>query len=322
MPLDPQAEAVLAALAQADAKPFEAMSVPEARAAAWGFLGLQGAPEAVAEVKDRYFPGPTADLPVRVFYPEGEGPFPALVYYHGGGWVIGNPEIVDPVCRSMANSTGCAVVAVNYQKAPEHPFPAATDDAWATLQWVVNSADDLGFDATRIGVAGDSAGGNLAAVTALRARDEGAPALAFQVLIYPVTDTKLDTLSYVANAEGYLLQRASMAWFFDHYLTDPAQREDPRVAPARAASFAGLAPALILTAEFDPLHDDGVGYAERLRHAGVDTTLLDHPGLTHGFFWMQGLIDAAKKAHEDVAAWVRDRLHQAAPTPTAKASPE
>jgi acetyl esterase len=309
VPLDPSIEALLAEMAEQGAKPFEELSVPEARVAARAFAELQGPPEDVASVEHHFIPGPTADLPVRIYTPEGDGPFGGLVYFHGSGWVVLNIEVCDTTMRSLANSTGCVIVAVNYQKAPEHPFPIPFDDCWAALEWTVENADAFDVDAARIGLVGDSAGGTLAAAMCLHARDRGGPAIAFQGLIYPVTDYGWDTASYHENAEGYLLQRESMHWFWDHYIPDPSVAGDPRVSPLRAADHSNLPPAFVATAEFDPLRDDGRQYSEKLHDAGVPTTYVEYEGMIHGFYWMQGVTDGAKRLHADLAEAVREALH-------------
>ncbi|MEO1018988.1 MAG: alpha/beta hydrolase, partial [Pseudomonadota bacterium] len=208
--------------------------------------------------------------------------------------------------RVLANRTGCVVVALNYQKAPEHKFPVPLDDAWAALLWLNEHAEELGVDPTRIGVMGDSAGGNLATVTAMRARDEGGPTLACQILIHPVTDADMDKPSYLANAEGYMLQRGSMEAFYGHYLNDPKEGNDPHVSPLRAKHLGDLPPALVLTAEYDPLLDDGRLYARRLEAAGVTVKYSEYSGVIHGFLFMQGVLDASKRLHNEIGAWVRD----------------
>jgi acetyl esterase len=309
MPVHPQVAALLEQMREAGQPPFEHMSVPEARQAAWAFADLQGPGPEVASVQHRFIPGPTADLPVRIYTPEGQGPFPAIVYFHGSGWVILNIEICDPTMRALANDTGCVVVAVNYQKAPEHKFPVPFNDAWASTCWVAEHAEELGIDAARMAVGGDSAGGNLAAAVAIKARDEGGPALAFQLLVYPATDHDLDTPSCLANGEGYLLQRESMRWFWGHYLDGATDVPDWRAFPMRAASLAGLPPALVVTAEFDPLRDDGRRYADRLRAEGVPVTYSEHAGMIHGFYWMQAVLDQSRNLHEEIAREVRGALH-------------
>jgi acetyl esterase len=284
------------------------MTVGEARQAAYAFIDLQGAPEDVASVGHRFVPGPCCDLPVRIYTPEGEGPFPALVYFHGSGWVILNIEVADIAARALTNRTGCVVVAVNYQKAPEHKFPVPFDDAYAATTWVAEHASELGIDPGRIGVAGDSAGGNLAAAVCLKARDEHGPSLAYQLLIYPVTDYGWDKPSYLENAEGYLLQRETMRWFWGHYLASEAEGDNPLVSPLRAPDLSGLPPALIVTAEFDPLRDDGELYGQRLREAGVPVKISRYDGMIHGFFYMAGVLDQTKNLYDEIGTEVRAAL--------------
>lgn len=308
MPLDPQARALLDQLSESGRPPVESMSVAEARRAAWAYIDLQGPPEAVGAVAHRYLPGPTADLPVRIYTPAGAGPLPALVLFHGSGWVVANLDVADAPARALANRTGCVIVTVGYQKAPEHKFPIPCDDCYAATEWVAEHARELGIDPRRIGVAGDSAGGNLAAAVALRARDAGGPALAYQLLIYPATDYDLDTPSALANAEGYGLQRESMRWFWEHYLATPEDAQNPLACPLRAPDLSGLPPAFVATAEFDPLCDDGERYAEALRAAGVAVTARRYPGMIHGFFWMTGVLDQARVLYEDIGKDVRRAL--------------
>ena len=305
MAVHPQVQAVLDAAAAAGARPYETMSVAEARDSARASIALSGALQEVAHVEHLAIPGPGGDLAVRVYAPAGKAPLPALVYYHGSGWVIHDLDTYDPVCRAMANGTGCVVVAVDYRKAPEHPFPAALDDCWATLRWTVDNAQRLGIDPRRIGIGGDSAGGNLAAVTAIRARDEGGPALACQLLIYPATDAACDTPSYTANAAGYLIGVDTMHWFWNHYLGDWPDPADPRVSPLRAPDLADLPPTLVVTAEYDPLRDDGRLFAERLRAAGVPVTHTDYAGMVHGFLRMHGVLDTTEELRQEIGAWVR-----------------
>jgi acetyl esterase len=305
--LDPQVAALLAQAA--DLPPTEHLTVPRARQAALLYADLQGPGPEVASVAHRFVPGPTADLPVRIYTPEGEGPFPAIVYYHGSGWVVLNIEVCDATSRALANDTGCVVVAVNYQKAPEHKFPVPFNDAWAGLVWTVEHAAELNVDPARIAVAGDSAGGNLAAAVALKARDAGGPELAFQLLIYPATEHDVDKPSAIQNAEGYLLQRESVRWFWAHYLDGATDEPDWRASPLRAESLAGLPPALVVTAEFDPLRDDGRLYAERLRADGVKVTYSNYDGMVHGFYWMLAVVDRTRDLHAEIAREVRAALH-------------
>jgi acetyl esterase len=305
--LDPQVSALLAAAA--DQPPTEHLTVAQAREAALIYADLQGPGPEVASVAHRFIPGPTADLPVRIYTPEGDGPFPAIVYYHGSGWVVLNIEVCDATLRALANDTGCVVVAVNYQKAPEHKFPVPFNDAWAGLTWTAGHAEELNVDPARIAVGGDSAGGNLAAAVAIKARDEGGPALAFQLLIYPATEHDVDKPSALQNAEGYLLQRESMRWFWAHYLDGATDTPDWRASPLRARSLAGLPPALVVTADFDPLRDDGRLYADRLRAEGVDVTYTNYEGMVHGFYWMAAVVDRTRDLHAEIAREVRAALH-------------
>ena len=233
---------------------------------------------------------------------------PALVYFHGGGWVIGDLDTHDGVCRLIANAAQCAVISVDYRLAPEHKFPAAVDDAWAATRWIVGHAGQLAIDPTRVAVGGDSAGGNLAAVVALMARDAGGPTLALQVLQYPVTDLSAETRSYQDFAEGYTLTRTGMRWFKAHYLDKPEDARDWRVSPLLAPSLAGVAPALIVTAGFDPLRDEGTAYAERLRDAGVTVDYVCYGGMLHGFTPMGKLIETGNRAVTLIAGAMRQAL--------------
>jgi acetyl esterase len=302
--------------------PFDAVSVEEARAASGAFTNLQGAPEAVGSVDNLVAPGPNGEIALRVYTPERDGPLPLLVYFHGGGWVLGDLETHDGVCRALANAANCTVVAVDYRLAPEHKFPTAVDDAYAATRWVAENAGRLDGDPKRIAVGGDSAGGNLAAVVALMARDRGGPQLATQLLIYPVTDTACDTACRQENGQGYLLTVDMMRWFQHHYLRGDGDQEDPYAAPLRARDLRGLPPALVITAEFDPLRDEGEAYAVRLRAAGVPTTLKRYDGMIHGFFGMGAVLDQARVAMEEVAAALREVFaNPVRTTPPAQANP-
>ena len=266
MPIDPQAQMVLDNLASLNLPPFWTMPPEEVREITAAMRPpVEG--EAVARVEDRAVPGPAGEIPVRIYRPEGAAPLPALVHFHGGGWVIGSLDGADITCRALANASGCVVVSVDYRLAPEHRFPAAPQDCYAAARWVAEHAGELGIDPARVGVSGDSAGGNLATVVALMAREKGGPPLAFQLLVYPVTDCDFTSASYEANADGYFLTRDWMTWFWDHYIPDVSQRSDPRASPLRVKDLSGLPPALVITAEFDPLRDEGEAYAERLREA-------------------------------------------------------
>jgi len=307
MPLDEQTKALLEL--SAALPPVETLTPDEARAGMEERAPLTaGPPQPVADVTDRIIPGPGGEIPIRVYAPGGQRPMPGLVYVHGGGWVVGSLRTHDVVCRALANGGGCTVVSVDYRLAPEHKFPAAIDDAEAATRWVFDNAVQLGIDPERIAVGGDSAGGNLAAAVSLTLRDAGGPRLAYQLLIYPVADHNLDTPSYIANGDGYRLTRSAMLWYWNHYLRTPADADDQRASPLRAASLAGLPPALVATAEYDPLLDEGRAYADRLRQAGVDVEYREYPGLVHGFVAQGGVVDRAQVALGELAAALRKAL--------------
>jgi acetyl esterase len=270
-------------------------------------MGLVSVP--VAAVADRLIPGPAGDLRVRVYAPQGRGPLPLVVFFHGGGWVLGDLDTHDPFCRSICAGARCVVISVGYRLAPEHRFPAAVDDALAATRWVAEHAADVGGDPARIAVAGDSAGGNLSAVTALRLRDEGGPVLRGQLLIYPALGYHTPpTPSYIENAEGYGLTREAAAWFWGQYLADESQAANPHAAPLLAPDLSGLPPALVITADYDVLRDEGERYVERLRAAGVEAHTTRYDGVNHRFAEMIGILDQAERASGEMCAWLRDVL--------------
>jgi acetyl esterase len=297
-----QARTVLIERERAGGTPMHAAPVSVSRAAQWEWLPYMGEPEPVARCETRFIPSPTAEIPIRVYTPAGPGPFPALVVFHGGCWIVGNIELSDRPHRALANATGCVVVAVNYQKAPEHPFPVPLDDCFAGFRWTVERASELDVDPARIGVAGDSAGGNLAAAVSLKALEAGGPVPAFQVLIYPALDWELDTPSAHMYADGFGLTRADMAWSWDQYLSDSRQRANPLACPLRAEELAGLPPTVVVTAEFDVLRDDGRRYAERLEAAGVPVVRHHYDSTIHGFLWMAGAIDECRQMLTEIGA--------------------
>ncbi|MCO1657063.1 alpha/beta hydrolase [Pseudonocardia humida] len=307
MPLHPEAQQLLAALDAAGLPPFEHMTVPQAREAAKGFIDLQGEPEEIA-TEDRTIPGPAGDLPVRVYTPAGDGPKPVIVYFHGGGWVIGDLDVCDNPVRRIANRTGAVVVSVDYRLAPEHVYPAAFDDSFAATAWVAEHAAELGGDPERVATCGDSAGANLAAAVAIAARDRQGPRLAAQLLMYPVTDFNFTTGSYEQNGEGYLLTKGSMQWFWAHYLGAQELGKDAFACPARADNLVGLPPAFVATAEFDPLRDEGEAYAANLRTASVDVTAKRYDGMLHGFAWTLGATPSGAVMIDDLAAAFRRAL--------------
>jgi acetyl esterase len=307
MALDPGLKIVLDQLAATPGPQLHELPVAQARAF-FDQMQLPRPEVKIASVEDRRIPGPAGEIPVRIYRPEGRAPFPALVYFHGGGWVIGSVETHDGSCRDLANRIGCVVVSVEYRLAPESRYPAAAEDCFAATKWVAEHAGELGVDAQRIGIGGDSAGGNLTAVVAQMARDRRGPALRHQLLVYPVTDADFSRPSYRENAEGYLLTTKAMEWFWGHYVPDPAQRREPYAAPLRAKDLAGLPPAFVITAEYDPLRDEGEAYAKRLQAAGVPTTLKRYDGAIHGFFAMGLLSQVARDAVDDAVAAVRRGL--------------
>lgn len=292
MPLDPVTQAVLAEMAKAEAPPMHELP-PEAAREMYSMM-QQPAPELeVGSVEDRRIPGPAGDIPVRIYRPSGDGPFPLHVHYHGGGWVIGDLDTHDFDCREICRGASCVVVAVDYRLAPEHPFPAAPEDCYAATCWAAEHAETLGARSGPISVGGDSAGGNLAAVVALMARDRSGPDIALQLLIYPVTDAAMDTGSYRENGADYMLTTEGMQWFWNHYCPADA-RSDPYASPLQAPDLADLPPALVLTAEFDPLRDEGEAYGRRLADAGVPTEIHRLDGLIHGFFSQVRMIPAGR----------------------------
>jgi acetyl esterase len=306
MPLDPQAQALLANFPPMP--DFDAIPLPLLRQGFEQSVFAAKEPESVAHVENLRLPGPDGEIPVRLYRPESKSSLPGLVYFHGGGFVLCNLESHDGVCRSLANRAGCAVVSVDYRLAPEHPFPAAPEDCYAVTRFVAERGRELGVDASRIAVGGDSAGGNLTAVVSQMARDRRGPRLRFQLLVYPVTDARFDTASYRENADGYFLTTNMMKWFWQKYLSDPADAANPYASPLRAKDLTGLPPGLCITAEFDPLRDEGEAYAARLREAGVDVPTTRYDGMIHGFFGMGEMIEKGKQAIAQAAGALKQAL--------------
>jgi acetyl esterase len=307
--LDPDASAVFQAMKEANRPPYDTLPPAEAREMSrLTRAAVQPDPPEIASVENLLIPSPDGAIPVRIYKPLSlpkTATAPALVFYHGGGWVIGDLESHDVLCRQIAAAAGMIVAAVDYRLAPEHKFPAAVDDSLAATTWVAANAEKLGIDANRLFVGGDSAGGNLAAVVAMHARDHHGPRIRGQVLIYPVTDLAMTHASHRDPDTGVLLTHVLMRWFRDHYLADPAEIDDWRASPLRMANPKDLPPAFVLTVGADPLHDEGDEFANRLRHAGVAVTHLDYPGQFHAFITMGRILPKANEAIGEIAAWLK-----------------
>jgi acetyl esterase len=306
--LHPQARALLQLIEEKGVPPTHTLSPAEARR--WyreRRFFTQPEPPGMAAVRELR----AGDIPLRLYRPLGSSPaqvLPVLVYYHGGGWVIGDLDTHDTLCRQLCNGSGCAVVSVDYRVAPEHRYPAAVEDAFAALRWVQRNAGELHLDAARMAVGGDSAGGNLAAVAAILARDAGDVPLAFQLLIYPATDQRGETPSHESNGRGYLLTHETMDYFHDHYLPDRKLDLEWRASPLLHDNLAGLPPAFVLTAGYDPLRDEGLQYAQALTEAGNRAALVCFERQIHGFITMGKVIDEANVAVQLCAAQLRDAL--------------
>jgi acetyl esterase len=305
-----ETQAFLDEIAQAEGKPFHEMSPAEAREMWHTVVNLFAGPsEDVAAVDDIIIPGPNCDLELRVYTPEGEGPFGALIYIHGGGWVIGTADTYQVACRALANATGCKVLMPSYRLAPEYKYPIPLDDCYAAYTWIFENAASLDVDADKIAIGGDSAGGNLAAAVTLMARDKGGPAARYQLLLYPVTDHSFDTGSYVEYADDHYLTRDAMIYFWGLYLPNTEAGTEPYASPLRADDLSGLPPALVITAECDVLRDEGEEYAKKLEAAGVPTTLSRTDGTVHGFVHPLGRrLPFAGPAVAEAAAAIRAAL--------------
>ena len=306
--LDPEVRAVLAAMEAQGGPPLESLPPQVARELGGESLkAVSGEPEQVARVENLQMPGPGGPIPIRVYAPEVGGTRPGLVYFHGGGWVVGNIDTHDGVCRALARRSGAVVVSVDYRLAPEHKFPAAVDDCYAATLWVAANAANLGIDSSRIAVGGDSAGGTLSTVIARKCRDHHSPSLALQVLVYPVANMRsFDTASHREFADGYYLTAPMMEWFRTLYLGRPEDGAHIDASPLFTPDLRGLPPALVITAECDILRDEGEAYAKRLEQAGVPVTYTLYKGMIHPFFSMPGVLTQARKAIDQVAAAVRE----------------
>ena len=308
MPLHPQAEALRAQRSRSGAPPLYTLSLEQARAADLADIrAAGGAPEPVAAVEELDIPGPGGPLRLRLHRPHRDRPLPALVYFFGGGWTLGTLDTCDAICRRLANAADCVTVSVGYRLAPEHPFPAAVHDCVAATRWIADRAAELGVRADRLAVGGDSAGGNLAAAVTLALRGPDGPALRHQLLVYPNTQHGADTPSLREHDDPLLFNRRSVEWYWNHYLADPAHGGDPLASPLRADDLSGLPSATVLTAEYDPLRDEGEQYAQALRAAGVPVAARRWDGVPHGFFAMAGSLDAGGEAQR----WAAERLRAA-----------
>jgi acetyl esterase len=309
MALDPQAALVIGLVKQSGAPEFWQLTPDQAREQYQLRVAKLAPKVEVFRSTDRRIPGPGGELPIRIYQPREAKPgelFPVLLWFHGGGFVIGNLETHDCACRMLATQADCLVIAVDYRLAPEHKFPAAVEDCMAALRWVALHAHEVGADSQRLAVGGDSAGGNLATVCAILARNEGFPQLAFQLLIYPGTAPEPETPSHRKFAEGYVLTRNTIAWFYKHYLRSRSDVNDFRFGPLIADDLSNLPPAFVLVAGYDPLRDEGVDYAKRLIEAGNRVTLTNYEGMIHGFYLMGAAVDAANRAVAQSAQALRE----------------
>jgi acetyl esterase len=298
---------------QAYLKRLEALNLPQVwqapvdviRRNTQSRVATSGPVEAIYEISNRFIPGPTADLPIRIYRPTSASNAPAIVYFHGGGWVLNFLDIYDASLARLANQSGATIISVNYQKAPEHPFPIPFDDCYATLLWVIANATELNIDPRKIGVAGDSAGANLASGVAIKSRDNEI-ALAFQLLIYPCNDRNFETESYIENATGYGLSTQSMQWFWDQYLQGSQHDTNPYAVPMRAGSFSEVAPAIIITAQYDPLISDGENYAALLERDGISVIYKEYAGMIHGFFTNMAVTPTARESIDFAAGRIKE----------------
>lgn len=306
MTLDEHAKKLIEAMSADGPPEFRNMTPDEVRGAVETFTGLQAPSREVAQVLDRTYSGPGGELPLKVYIPEGQGPHPVVVYFHGGGFVGGSLNVTDEPARALAIDAGAIVITAAYRRAPEHKFPAATDDSMAALRWAKEHVKELGGDPNRLYVMGDSAGGNLAAVAAIRARDEGGPELAGQILVYPVIDSSAVLPSREEFYEGYIITAPDLDWFWEQYLRSPMDRDNPLATPSLANSHANLPPTLVVTVEYEVPRDEAEHYARQLKNAGVQVETLRVPGLIHGSYWMSGAVPRSREIHEAIVAFLRN----------------
>jgi acetyl esterase len=308
MPLAPEYAAMFQQLAEAGPAPALSELSPAEGREVYRAMRPLNEELPIHAVRDLDIQGSLGSIPLRIYTPAGDGPFGVLVYFHGGGWVIGDRDTCDAVCREMATLADIVVVSVDYRMAPEDPYPAAVKDAWDSVVWAGANMTELNGNG-KLGVAGESAGGNLAAVACLQARDEAGPKINFQCLLYPVTDCDMARQSYVDNGEGYLLETATMQWFWDTYCPDPSKRKEPYASPLRAGDLAHLPPALIVTAEFDPLRDEGEAYGAALDAAGTESTVIRYDGLVHDFFATAAVFECSRPGFLSTIAALRQHLN-------------
>jgi acetyl esterase len=307
MPLDPQVEGLLSEMAAMGRPPIHQLSVPDARETAEGMISMAGDPAEVAAVDDITIPVDGSEIGARVYTPDGDGPHPVVMFFHGGGWVICSLDTHDHVCRSICRDAAAIVVSVDYRMAPEYRFPTAVHDCFAATQWIAGNAETLGGDARRLAVCGDSAGGNLSAVVSQMARDAGGPSISYAALIYPAVDMTRKGGSLDDNATGYFLETDGMEWFMNHYLAE-AERSDVLASPLLHSNLAGLPDCFIATCEFDPLRDEGEAYADALRANGVHVESKRYEGLIHGAINMTGVLEGGRQLVSDVSAHLKAAL--------------
>ncbi len=311
MPIDPTARVLIDAMEKTFPALDPSLSGTQMRRlveeAAAKTMPAAAEPEAVGTVSDRTAPGPAGDVPVRIYRPgiQRDGGAPIAVFFHGGGFVLCDLDSHDGICRALCNAAGAVVVAVDYRRAPESRYPAAVDDCYAVTRWAAEHASELGADPASLAVVGDSAGGNLAAAVALMARDRGAPRVAKQVLVYPMLDSAGDSTSHRETGDGYYLKHEEVMYYWGQYLADASQAQEPYASPTCAPDLSGLAPALVVTAEFDPLRDEGEAYADRLAASGVSAVKHRYDGMFHSFFSFMGVLPAATGLRDEIAAFLR-----------------
>lgn len=310
MELDSKAKSLLTALAAIGQPAIDKIPLEVAREQVeQGYAKMKIPTEQVGSIQNLTIPGPGIDIPLRVYIPEGAGSFPVIVFFHGGGWVFFHLDAYDPICTHLCAAAECIVVSIDYRLSPENKFPAATNDCFIATRWILEHCEEWNGDSSRIFLSGDSAGGNLATVTAMRIRDEGVPVIKGQIMIYPVTDFwKHEKPSYIEFADSYGLTMADMKWFWDMYLGNEKDAANPNAAPLQAPDLSGLPPALVIVSGYDPLRDEGIAYAKRMTEAGVPVKLSVYEDMIHGFLSYIGILKQAKTAIEEISMWIKQRV--------------